>query len=351
MLPRTLTAESFLVAHSPAMRTVVDALHRHAHTGAPVMICGEHGTGRELVARVLHAVGPRRTGRFVTVRPTFETGETGAAPLAGDDGARARQVLDAARGGTLLVKDVCDASPGSQDTLVGAVGAVTGGGAPTPGAPAPTAPLDVRVVGTGDHDLGEADAARLLTPGLYQAIAGQRIDVPPLRDRTADLPELTERWVAHYAAAAGRGKLMVAARAHDRLARYPWPGNVGELKNITRRLVGRVTAERIEAGDVDRLLPVVAERVPLDELAFEDLVKAKLSGFLDRMDGYPLADLYEQVLERVERPLLDLVLARTGGNQVRAAELLGINRNTLRSKLTRLGMARTRRRPGAALDQ
>jgi DNA-binding protein Fis len=78
--------------------------------------------------------------------------------------------------------------------------------------------------------------------------------------------------------------------------------------------------------------------VPLEDLAFEELVKAKLSGLLARIDGYPIHDLYDKVLERVERPLFDLVLARTGGNQVKAAELLGLNRNTLRKKLADLGI-------------
>ena len=106
----------------------------------------------------------------------------------------------------------------------------------------------------------------------------------------------------------------------------------------------RVQKTRIEAGDVDEVLPVVAARVPLEDSAFEELVKAKLSGLLARIDGYPIHDLYEKVLERVERPLFDLVLARTGGNQVKAAELLGLNRNTLRKKLADLGLDRAKKK-------
>ena len=127
--------------------------------------------------------------------------------------------------------------------------------------------------------------------------------------------------------------------AHTRLAEYPWPGNVAELKSVARRLIVRVARNRIEAGDVDEVLPVVATRVPLEDLAFEEMVKAKLAGLLARIDGYPAHDLYEKVLARVERPLFDLVLAHTGGNQLKAAELLGLNRNTLRKKLADLGIA------------
>ena len=141
----------------------------------------------------------------------------------------------------------------------------------------------------------------------------------------------------------------MSALATSRLQRYPWPGNVGELKSICRRLVVQVERSRIEAGDVDEVLPLVAERVPLEDMAFEDMVKSKLAGLLARMDGYPVHDLYEKVLARVERPLFDLVLEHTGGNQVKAAELLGLNRNTLRKKLDSLGMAR-KRRPGREDD-
>jgi two-component system nitrogen regulation response regulator GlnG len=100
------------------------------------------------------------------------------------------------------------------------------------------------------------------------------------------------------------------------------------------------------AGDIDEVLPVVAERVPLEDLAFEDMVKAKLAGLLARIDGYPVHDLYDKVLARVERPLFDLVLAHTGGNQLKAAEILGLNRNTLRKKLAGLGIEQSRKRAG-----
>jgi two-component system nitrogen regulation response regulator GlnG len=163
---------------------------------------------------------------------------------------------------------------------------------------------------------------------------------------------LFERWIKHYAAEIGRARPTVSSRALTRLGEYPWPGNVAELKSIARRLVVRVTRPRIEAGDVDEILPALAARVPLEDLAFEDMVKAKLSGLLARIDGYPVHDLYEKVVARVERPLFDLVLAHTGGNQVKAAELLGLNRNTLRKKLAEVGLPKKKKagREDRALD-
>jgi two-component system nitrogen regulation response regulator GlnG len=348
MLRKTARAKDFLVAESAAMRGVVDKVKAWADADVPVLILGEHGTGRELIARVLHQSGPRRTARFVAVRPTFDSSdvparsssEGGSAASSDDVDDRAQRALRAANGGTLLIKDVCDVPAPTQRTLRKAI---------RPRGPrrerdtSPTEAYDVRVVGSADLDLESAVASKILSRDLYEQLADHTIEVPPLRERVEDLPQLAERWVAHYASEVGRGRISVAARAHARLAQYPWPGNVAELKSIARRLVVRVSGARIEAGDVDEVLPVVAQRVPLEDMSFEDMVKAKLAGFLKRMDGYPVHDLYDKVLERVERPLFDLVLEHTGGNQLKAADILGVNRNTLRKKLEQLGLEKGKR--------
>jgi two-component system nitrogen regulation response regulator GlnG len=323
----------FLVAESPAMRGVVDAVERLSHTDQPVLICGEHGTGRELVARVLHLASARMGARFVAVRPTLDGPDVPSAEGEGSDDAdsRARRALRAAAGGTLLIKDVCDLPAASQRTIRKVM-------RDKRRVDTPSEVFDVRVVGSGDHDLESAVTARILSRELYDQMSGQRIDVPALRERVADIPTLFDRWVRHYGDEVGREKMNVSSRAHARLVKYPWPGNVAELKAMARRLVVRATGGKIEAGDVDEVLPKVAERVPLEEMAFEDMVKAKLAGFLRRMDGYPVHDLYDKVVQRVERPLIELVMQYTGGNQLRAAEILGLNRNTLRKKLAELSL-------------
>jgi two-component system nitrogen regulation response regulator GlnG len=327
MLRATLRADDFLVATSPAMRAVAEQVDAYADGGAPVLITGEHGTGRELVARVLHQRGPRGKAHFITVRPTFESSDL--QKVEGDDACeRAHRALRAAAGGTLVVKDMIDLSAPSQRTLKRAIR-----DRKNPNA------HDVHVVATADVDVEHAVDAEIVKRDFFDLFASRRIEVPPLRERADDLPVLSERWIKHYAAEVGRPKPTISSRAHARLAEYPWPGNVAELKSIARRLIVRVARNRIEAGDVDEVLPVVATRVPLEDLAFEEMVKAKLAGLLARIDGYPAHDLYEKVLARVERPLFDLVLAHTGGNQLKAAELLGLNRNTLRKKLADLGIA------------
>lgn len=337
MLRPHLKAKDFLVAESKAMRAVVDQVVEYAHGDAPVMITGEHGVGRELVARVLHQASPRASGRFVAVRPTFEGADV---PVkSGDDSCeRARRALKAAAGGTLLVKDVSDLSAPSQRTLKRAI--------------RDRAECECQVVATADVDVDHAVDAQIVSRDFYDLFAARRIEVPPLRDRSEDLPTLCERWIRHYAAEVGRQKPSISTRAHERLGAYPWPGNVAELKSIARRLVVRVSRSRIEAGDVDEVLPKVAQRVPLEDLAFEEMVKAKLGALLARIDGYPVHDLYDTVVARVERPLFELVLAHTGGNQVKAAEILGLNRNTLRKKLEGLGgtKAGRKKREDRALD-
>jgi two-component system nitrogen regulation response regulator GlnG len=320
MLRPHLRARDFLVADSPAMRAVAQQVEQYAEGDAPVMITGEHGVGRELVARVLHQASPRKTGRFIAVRPTFEGADVPA--HAGDDACeRAKRALRAAAGGTLVVKDVSDLSAPSQKTLKRAI----------------REEHECQVVATADADVDHAVEAQIVSRDFYDLFAARRIEVPPLRERVEDLPILFERWVKHYAAEVGRTKPTISSRAHERLRAYPWPGNVAELKSIARRLVVRVSRSRVEAGDVDEVLPKVAQRVPMEDLAFEEMVKAKLAGLLARIDGYPVHDLYDTVVARVERPLFELVLAHTGGNQVKAAEILGLNRNTLRKKLADLG--------------
>ena len=339
-------ASDFLIAESAAMRAIAGQVEAYADGDAPVLITGEHGTGRELVARVLHQRGPRRHNRFVAVRPTFESSDV-VPPIpreSRDACERADRALSAATGGTLLIKDITDLSALSQRTLRRAV---------RDRGSAKTGSHDVHVVATADVDLDLAVSANIVSQEFYDVFGKRRIDVPPLRSRTEDLPQLCERWIKHYANEVGRVCPTISTRAHERLAAYPWPGNVAELKSVARRLVVRVGRSRIEAGDVSEVLPMVAARVPLEDLSFEDMVKAKLVGLLARIDGYPVHDLYDKVLARVERPLFDLVLAHTGGNQVKAAALLGLNRNTLRKKLAELGAVTTRRnsRSSRALDE
>lgn len=327
-------ALSLLVAESESMRAVVRAVEEFAGSGEPVLILGEAGTGRELIARILHFASPRRTGEFVSVHG----GSAPANMLRDAPGATSQTTLGQAAGGSLLIKDLCELPRGEQRRLERVLRDRSDDRAD-----------DVLVIGSCDLDLSYAVEAGVFSSNLYERFDRRSIVVPPLRDRVADIPPLTAVLIREYGREVGKNKMTVSTRAYDRLVKYPWPGNVGELKGVARRLVYRATKRRIEAGDVDAVLPSVAERVPLEQMSFEEMVKSKLGAFLRRVDGYPLSGLYEDVISRVEKPMLDLVMKATGGNQLKAAEILGVNRNTLRRKLSDHGMLekkRTRRATG-----
>jgi two-component system nitrogen regulation response regulator GlnG len=335
-------ALAHLVAESEAMRQVVAAVEWFTASGTPepVLVLGENGSGRELIARILHHANPRRGGKFVTVH--------GGSPpqylFRDAAGAASSSTLSEAAGGSLLIKDLCELPRAGQRRLERVL-------------TRRAAELDVLVIGSCDTDLSFAVEAGVFGEPLFATFAERTIIVPPLRERLADIPVLSAQLIRDYGREIGKNRMTLSTRAYDRLTTYPWPGNVAELKGIARRLVYRARGSRIEAGDVDAVLPAVAERVPLEQMSLEEMVASKLTAFLRRVDGYPLSGLYGDVIARVEKPMLELVMTSTGGNQLKAAEILGVSRNTLRRKLTEHGMLgrrgakrKERARPDSASD-
>ncbi len=307
-------ADQLLGASAP-IRELRERIKETAELDTPLLIDGERGTGRERVARLLHEIGPRRDHGFVRLDPDED-----------DEPPRVEERLDRARGGTLLVKEIAHVGRGSQRRLLRAIKRHGRGGVPGEA-------LDVRVIGSTGADLERAVADELFEPELYERLGAQRISLPPLRRRPEDVPLLVEHFGRSEARELGFDRLVFSARALDKLAAYSWPGNCAELRDVVRRLCLRRRGSVVDVGDVEAVLPPVRERVPVEQLSFEEMVRAKIRGLLERMEGYPLEDLYDEVISRVERPLLELVLERTGNNQLKAAEILGINRNTLRKKI------------------
>lgn len=262
-----------------------------------------------MVARVLHARSARRQAGFVRVDSEFY--ETG----------RFQEKLRRAAGGTLLIKEVAQVGRDPQRILAPLL------------RPARDVP-DVRLLASTGVDLGLAVEAGRFDAELYRRLGGLRIPIPPLRARPEDVPLFAEHFLRESVEELGRDEpLSFSSRAVDKLKAYSWPGNVAELRDVVRRLSIRARQEVIDLGDVELVLPPVHERVPLEQMSFEDMVRSKLRTLLQRMEGYPIKDLYDEVIGRVERPLIEEVLARTGNNQVKAAEMLGMNRNTLRKKI------------------
>lgn len=296
----------------------------------PVLLEGERGCGREHLARYLHARGARRTAAFIRIDAEFADTE------------RAADKLRRAHGGSVLIRDLPHGSARLSKLLAHWLDknlASLGGGA-----------LPLRVLATSDVELPRLLDAGLVDAGLLDRLGIVRLAVPPLRDRAADIPLLCGHFLAELAAQSTAPPRTLSARALDQLARYSFPGNLAELRDVIRRSALRARSSVIELGDVEAVLPPLHERVPLEQMSLEAVVRTKIRALLQRLEGYPITDLYEQVLEHIERPLLEEVLARTAGNQLKAATMLGINRNTLRKKLQERAVQPVAATAGPAAD-
>ncbi len=326
---RSAIRESLIVGDSAEMAEVIARIEEVADNDAPVLIEGERGTGRERVARSIHYASARRGCDFVAVKA-----ESIPKALISDElfGVRSG-TLRRAQGGTLLVKDVATLPRGPQRGLARVLKKRERGRDDSTGEN-----FDVRVIGASDGELETAVNADSFDRELYDRLGARKINIPPLRRRLADLPRLARHFLKEAGEENGRS-VTISARALDRLARYPWPGNVAELKDLCRKLVLRHKRGTIDVGEVEAMLPHVSERIPVEDMAIEEVVRSKLKGFLRSLGDYPVENLYDDIIARVERPLLALVLEHTGGNQLRASEILGINRNTLRKKLAQHGIA------------
>jgi two-component system nitrogen regulation response regulator GlnG len=322
MVPSAIRKQ--LLGGSQQIQALRERLEEAAETDRPLVVEGERGTGRAHVARILHALSARKHNRFEQVDPD----DHDAPPPVEDH-------LRRAAGGTLFVKEVAHVGRCQQRRLLSALSA-PGGGAIHARKDASSDIHDVRVIAATCVDLERAVTDDLFDAELYRRLSGVRITLPPLRHRPDDIPLLIE----HFSQAEARGlslnRAAFASRALEKLSAYSWPGNVAELRNVVRRLLVRCRGGNVEVADVEAILPPVVERVPAEQLSFEEMVRGKIHALLQCMEGYPLEDLYDEIISRVERPLIELVLERTGNNQVKAAEMLGLNRNTLRKKLDQL---------------
>jgi two-component system nitrogen regulation response regulator GlnG len=338
-----LAIRETLVGESAAMRRALEAAEEAAACDIPILIEGEAGSGRELMARSIHYASARREGEFVTFKAHAATpSEVIDGELVGGGGKSAGH-LRRAIGGTLLLKDIVEVPRGPQKKLARMVPRVRRAGRDeTPIGET----LDVRFIASTDLDPLTAVETGLLDRELAERLGARRIEVPPLRRRIEDLPRLAATFLRQFSQELKRGKVDLASRAVDRLMRYPWPGNVAELKDVVRRVLLRTRGSVIDGTDLDGILPELEDRVPLENMPFEEMVRSKLRGFLAR-NQRQIAELcrnrqspalHKDVMQRVERPLIELVLEHTGGNQVLAAQILDLNRNTLRKKIVELGI-------------
>ncbi|MHC5653601.1 nitrogen regulation protein NR(I) [Stappia sp.] len=328
-----------LVGRSPAMQEIYRVLARLMQTDLSVMINGESGTGKELVARALHDYGKRRNGPFVAINMAAIPRDLIEAELFGHEkgaftGAQQRSAgrFEQADGGTLFLDEIGDMPMEAQTRLLRVL---QQGEYTTVGGRVPIR-TDVRIVAATNKDLRQLINQGLFREDLYYRLNVVPIRLPPLRERTEDIPDL----VRHFFALAEKEGLpvkQIEAAAVDRLRRYRWPGNVRELENLVRRLTALYPQDVISAALIDTELS--QPTAPAEE---EENAQVDLSGSVERYlnayfqafgDALPPPGLYHRILREVEYPLIGAALAATRGNQIKAAELLGVNRNTLRKKI------------------
>jgi two-component system nitrogen regulation response regulator GlnG len=328
-----------LVGRSPAMQEIYRLLARLMQTDLTVMITGESGTGKELVARALHDYGKRRSGPFVAINMAAIPRDLIESELFGHEkgaftGANTRSSgrFEQAEGGTLFLDEIGDMPMEAQTRLLRVLqqGEYTTVGGRTP------IKTDVRIIAATNKDLRILIQQGLFREDLFFRLNVVPLRLPPLRERAEDVPDLIRHFFA-LAEREGLPRKQIDQAALDRLKKYQWPGNVRELENLARRLAALYPHEVITLAVVESELtqPAVtqdADSGTPDSLsaAVERNLTRYFSGF---PDGLPPPGLYHRVLREVEYPLLTAALAATRGNQIRAADLLGVNRNTLRKKI------------------
>jgi len=332
-----------LIGRSPAMQEIYRVLARLMGTDLTVMIAGESGTGKELVARALHDYGKRRTGAFVAVNMAAIPRELIESELFGHEkgaftGALTRSAgrFEQAQAGTLFLDEIGDMPLEAQTRLLRVLqeGEYTTVGGRTP------IRANVRIIAATHRDLRQLIRQGLFREDLFYRLNVVPIRLPPLRERAEDIPALVRHFL-RQASAEGLPVKSVDAAAMEKLKAYRWPGNVRELENLVKRLAALYSQEVIGTDVIDLELAEVAPSVEAsaapDNEGLSAAVERHLKDyFAAHKDGLPAAGLYDRVLREIERPLIALTLVATRGNQIKAAQLLGLNRNTLRKKIREL---------------
>ncbi|MBI4274459.1 MAG: nitrogen regulation protein NR(I) [Rhizobiales bacterium] len=332
-----------LVGRSQAMQEIYRLLARLMQTDLTVLISGESGTGKELVARALHDYGKRRTGPFIAINMAAIPRDLIESELFGHEkgaftGANTRHPgrFELAEGGTLFLDEIGDMPMEAQTRLLRVLqqGEYTTVGGRTP------IKTDVRIIAATNKDLRILIQQGLFREDLFFRVNVVPLRLPPLRERIEDVPDLMRHFLA-VVEREGLPKKLVDQAALERLKRYNWPGNVRELENLARRLAALYPQETITAAVIDSELaqpvPITVEQENAASETLAAAVERNLTRYFAQFDeGLPPPGLYHRILREVEYPLLTAALAATRGNQIRAADLLGVNRNTLRKKIREL---------------
>ena len=326
-----------MVGRSQAMQGVYRMITRVLRNDLTVLILGESGTGKELVAEAIHELGHRKSGPFVAVNAGAIPGELIESELFGHEkgaftGAVSQAIgkFEQANGGTLFLDEIGDMPPDAQTRLLRAL---QSGRIRRVGGRQEIA-VDVRIVAATHRDLTPMIREGRFREDLYYRLNVVPIQLPPLRDRTEDVEPLARHFLG-LAASEGLPRRTFDRSAINLLKAHPWRGNVRELRNTVFRLALMARDDRIDAQTVREVIgDSLTERPSATDSGYAEALRIWLAE-TNPADGA----LYHAALAAFERPLFEYVLRRTGGNQVRAARMLGINRNTLRKRLFELAIS------------
>ncbi len=320
-----------LIGRSAAMIEVYKEIGRVARTEMTVLLMGESGTGKELVARAIHGNSTRARGPFVTVNMAAIPKDLIESELYGHEkgsftGAVERRPgkFELATGGTLFLDEIGEMPLDLQAKLLRVLQEReidrVGGTRPLP--------VDVRIVAATNADLARSVEEGRFRRDLYYRLAVVPIRLPPLREREGDVILLARHFLAKYGEQLKGRPLTLAKDAEPLLVAHAWPGNVRELQNVIQRALLKLPGTRVAAKDLVGLLPAAS----VQDRGVAGLVEQLLDA------PAPEGGRYQAGLAAIEAPLIAAAIARTNGNQLRAAELLGMNRNTLRERMRALGM-------------
>lgn len=334
--------EKNIIGNSSTMQEVYKTIGKVAGSDATVLIQGESGTGKELIARAIHFNSTRLGKPFVAINCAAIPKDLLESELFGSErgaftGATDRKTgkFEQAHNGTIFLDEIGDMTLDLQAKILRVLQEqeITRIGG------SQNIAVDVRIVAATNQDLDEQVRSRTFREDLFYRLNVVPINLAPLRDRSEDIPALVNYFLDRACAELDVPVKQCAPEAMELLSSYSWPGNVRELENTIKRGVILSSDPILTSADFSSLTnrQETIHAIP-QEQSLELLVEMKLRSSMNGIEKLDKGDIYDRVLEQVERPLIRFVLEKTRGNQVRAADIMGINRNTLRKKISELGI-------------